>query len=292
MLRPKCNAKLTKELIRILEGKHGVLRVGYDSLIDLAMKNKVLLQLLRVLNIQGPLRNAQEKAIREIVNVVGTISKTLKGYDYAFFKLIKLISYVPADVDVLVKLDEAAEAAKEVMRLGYKVEVKEPYCITLTKGASIVDLYAHPTVGGITYMDGQILLKYIRLAEFNGIEVKTLEGYAEALVTVAHALYKEHTYTLNDFFTVEKYTSKKSYKLAEELNCVLALESSVKINELIRKGLVNTPYRVPPPMWIPLTLYKFHADCLTRATSFNILRTLRDKRLGAMTISRLTRKTY
>jgi hypothetical protein len=53
--------------------------------------------LVRDLNIQGSLREQQESSMRKVTEVVQTISKPLKGYDYAFFKLVKPLSYVPAD---------------------------------------------------------------------------------------------------------------------------------------------------------------------------------------------------
>jgi hypothetical protein len=35
--------------------------------------------------------------MRKVTEVVQTISKLLRGCDYAFFKLVKPLSYVPAD---------------------------------------------------------------------------------------------------------------------------------------------------------------------------------------------------
>jgi hypothetical protein len=53
--------------------------------------------LVRDLNIQGSLREQQEMGMRKVTEVVQTISKLLRGCDYAFFKLVKPLSYVPAD---------------------------------------------------------------------------------------------------------------------------------------------------------------------------------------------------
>ncbi|RLE47213.1 MAG: hypothetical protein DRJ31_09200 [Candidatus Methanomethylicota archaeon] len=124
---------IARILIDVLRGK-GTPQVNVDILIDGALKNKVLLHLLRVLNIQGSLRKQQESAMEKVISVVQTISKLLENYDYAFFKLIKPVKYVPADVDLLVNAQQVKEVTREVVKLGYRVVAKDPYCITLMKG--------------------------------------------------------------------------------------------------------------------------------------------------------------
>jgi len=46
------------------------------------------------------------------------------------------------------------------MGLGYRVVVKDPYCLTLTKGDSMIDLYVHPSLGGVIFINGQGLLEH------------------------------------------------------------------------------------------------------------------------------------
>ena len=282
---------ITKILIDILEGKR-LPQTNIDILIDRASGNKVLLHLLRVLNIQGSLRERQESGMRRVMSVVQALSKFLKDYDYAFFKLIKPVSYVPADVDLLVDASQARRVAHEVMGLGYRIEVKDPYCITLTRGGSIIDLYVHPSLGGVIFINGQRLLEHTCTKEFDGTEVRSLESYAEALVAASHAIYKERIYTLNDFFTVEEWTSKKTIRLAQELGCEDALRVAINLNRKIRLGLLETPYKIPVPLWLAMLMRKFQKDNLTRATSVGILKTLTNRRAGKLLISKLTRETY
>ncbi|MBO3810060.1 MAG: hypothetical protein FGF50_10785 [Candidatus Brockarchaeota archaeon] len=280
-----------KKLIEVLNGDVKLnleIELETNSLIELAYKNKVLLYLLRALNIQGSLRETQEKTMRNIIEVVKNLSKALKGYDHALFKLLKPVSYVPADVDVLVDADKVKRAAKEVMGLGYEPIVKDPYCITLTRGNSIVDLYTQPSIGGVVFINGQGLLNHTRIVEFNEAEVRTLERYAEALATASHAIYKECIYTLNDYFTIRKWTTGKSFKLAEELSCRPALELSIKLNRLIEEATLETPYRLPHPIWLTIMMRKLREDQLTKATLANILKTMRDPRIGRLVMSRLT----
>ena len=150
----------TKILINMLEGGR-LLQTNVNPLINKASKNKVLLHLLRALNIQGSIRKQQESDISKVIEVVHTLSKLLKDYNYAFFKLIKPLSYVPADIDLLVDASQARSAAREILGLGYTVAVKDPYCITLTRGDSIIDLYVHPSLGGVIFINGQGLLERV-----------------------------------------------------------------------------------------------------------------------------------
>jgi hypothetical protein len=132
--------------------------------------------LLRVLDIQGSLKEQQESSMRKVTEVVQTISKPLKDYDYAFFKLVKSLSYVPADIDILVDAGQVGRVVHEIVGLGYNIVVKDPYCITLTRGDSIIDLYVHPSLGGVIFIDCQKLLEHRCLMEFNGVEIVSLES--------------------------------------------------------------------------------------------------------------------
>jgi len=285
---------ITRQLVNILEGKkfNPETELELKPLIELATNNKILLQLLTILDVKGSLRKHQEKAMKRTVHVVDVLSKTLNNFDCTFFKLVKPVRYVPSDVDILVKLNEANKVAKKVKELGYRVVVKEPYCITLVKGLSIIDLYAQPTIGGVAYMDGQAILEHTKLAEFNGVEVRTLKGCAEVLVVAAHAVYKERIYTLNDYFAVKEWVSDRSFKLADELNCRPALELALNLNRAVEKGFLQMPYRLPLPAWIILLLRKLCSDHLTRATSINLLKAMQDPLAGKRIISKLTRRTY
>jgi len=149
-----------------------------------------------------------------------------------------------------------------------------------------------PSLGGVAFINGQRLLEHTQTKKFNGVEVRSLESYAEALVAASHAIYKERIYTLNDFFTVDKWTSKKTIILAQEPRCENAIKVALNLNRKIRLGLLETPYKIPIQFWLAMLLQKFQGDSLTRATSANILKTLKSKRAGKLFISKLTRETY
>jgi hypothetical protein len=266
--------------------------VNLASILSHARKNKILLHLLRTYNIEGALREQQELSIRKIVEIVQNLSKLLKEYNYAFFKLIKPVSYVPADIDLLIDESQAEKVAHEIMLLGYTVAVKDPYCISLTKGDSIIDLYIHPSLGGAIIIDGQRLLEHRCLEEFNGVEIISLESYAEALVTASHAIYKERIYTLNDYFTIEEWADEKAFQLAEELKCKAALKFATKLNEAISKGLVETPYKIPLLTWSDLLTRKILKDPQTRSTIKNLITILGSRRKLKLLTSKFTRESY
>jgi hypothetical protein len=275
----------------VLEGD-GACDVGVDVLIDLAFRNKVLLHLLRVLDIQGSLREQQESSMRKVIETVRVLSKLLKDYDYAFFKLVKPLSYVPADIDILIDVNQIGKVAHEIMELGYNIAVKDPYCITFVRGGSIIDLYVHPSLGGMIFIDGGKLLEYRCPKEFNGVEIISLESYAEALVSAAHAVYKERIYTLNDYFTVKEWATEETFKLAEKLRCTSCLNIAMKINEAIEEGFIEAPCKIPVITWAKLLVRKIINDPLTRSTSKNLVSSIGSRRGLKLLRSKFTRETY
>ena len=192
----------------------------------------------------------------------------------------------------MVKFDEREEIIRRIKRLGFRVKVKEPFCTTLVKDSFIIDVYVHPTLGGMIYMNGQRLLDYVSIKEFDGIKIRTLESYVEALVSAAHAIYKECIYTLNDYFTVKEWTTEETFRLAKELKCSSVLEFAIKINDAIENGLVEAPYKIPMHTWTKLLVQKVLRDPLTRSTSKNLIKSLETKRAIKLLKSKLTRESY
>ena len=166
--------------------------IDTDMLLNVAAKNKVLLHVLRVLNVKNDLRAEQERAFKKFLAQVKEVHKALEGVNYAFFKLMKPIIYVPADIDVLIDEDNIDEAVYKLSKMGYHVIVREPFTITVNKrrkDSFNVDLYVHPSMGGVVYLDGSRLLRHKVTVDLYDISIPSLPSYIEALVVVAHALY-------------------------------------------------------------------------------------------------------
>jgi len=260
--------------------------------IEVASKNKVLLHFLRALDIRSDIRLREEARYRRFLGNLSVVVDALEGLDYVFIKLRKPAIYVPADIDVLAARNRVPEAVSRLMRRGFSVEVAEPYCVTMVRGSTIVDLYVYPTLGGMIYLDVGKLLEYGVFAEFDGVEIPVLETYAEALITIAHALYKERIYTLNDYMTVRAWFSTKTIKLAEELNCLDAVEETIIIHRLVEEQRLALPYRISFAKWLGLLGYKILRDGLARATLSNLPKTLKDRRFGKLILSKVVRDTY
>ena len=273
-------------------GTPSIKKANIDELIKIAAKNKILLQFLRVTQLDEKLLLLEEAKYRKFLENLALTQEALNNLDHVFIKLRKPVAYVPSDIDILILRNLISKAVHRLMGKGFRIEVAEPYCITMTRNEAIIDLYVYPTLGGIIYINTDKLFEYKEDIEFNGVKIQTLDPSAEALVTMAHSMYKERIYTLNDFFTVEKWMSKKTVRLAQELNCEDALKVAMNLNKKIRLGLLETPYKIPLPLWLALLMRKFQRDSLTRATSVSMLKTLTNKRVGKLLKSKLTRETY
>ena len=262
-----------------------------ETLVETAALNKVLLHALRVLGVEGPIREREERRLKTVIEDVASVARALKGLDHAFFKLVKPITYVPADIDVLIDSDGLREAVARLRMAGYRVEVAESYCLTMIKGGSIVDLYIHPSVGGVVYADGRLLLEHRRETDYHGVEITSLERHAEAVMAAAHAVYKEGIYTLNDMITVEAWLGRRGLRLAAEIRCSTAVKYALSVHETFRRGQ-PLPHKVPLARWLALLGGKLVGDGLTRATAGEAIRYLASKRIGRMVMSRAVRVSY
>ena len=263
-----------------------------DELVKIAAKNKILLQFLRVTQLDRKLLLLEEAKYRKFLENLALTQETLNNLDHVFIKLRKPVAYVPSDIDILIPRKLISKAVHRLMEKGFRIEVAEPYCITMTRNEAIIDLYIYPTLGGMIYVNTDKLLAYKEAIEFNDIEIQTLNPSAEALVIMAHSIYKERIYTLNDYITVSKWISKKTFRLAEELKCTKALMISMEINKLVNSRKLILPYKIPLPLWIKILTNKVIEDDITRATTINLIKSLRDRRAGKQIISKLTRQSY
>lgn len=237
-----------------------------EELIEAARRNKVLLEALRRAGCEGELRRRGEEELRRTAALVDEVAKALDGAGvrHAFYKLRRPAAYVPSDVDVLA--EDAEVAVEALRRRGFEVAGGNPLDISLRRGGDAVDIYRHPSVGGMAYMDGDVLLRRAAWREYNGVFVKSLVEDAEALAAAAHAAYKEGVYTLGDYLTVKLWASGRSRELAEETKTVPALELAVRMNEEIERGR-PAPIRIGAWRIAALLARKIAEDPLARRTA-------------------------
>uniref|UniRef100_A0A7C4H7M3 Uncharacterized protein n=1 Tax=Ignisphaera aggregans TaxID=334771 RepID=A0A7C4H7M3_9CREN len=123
-------------------------------------------------------------------------------------------------------------------------------------------------------------------------EVKALTVEAEAIATLAHAIYKEHMYLLSDYYVTKMWLNNKALGLARELKAEEAVEIALKLNEQIEKGLLEAPIKFIPVQSIKILARKFVEDSNFRATTVNILKLATRKRTMHQLIWRIRRRTY
>lgn len=265
-----------------------------EKLTELAKLNKVLLGFLKRVGYEGLLRVVEESLYRRYMTEVVRVTKALQGLDYALYKFRKPIEHVSVDIDVLVRYEHLLKAVKALADIGFRVEVLEPYTVTMVRGKAIVDLYTHPSFAWIVYLDGERLLEEVETIEIDpvGVEARALTVEAEAIATLAHAVYKEHMYLLSDYYVAREWLNSKALGLARELRAEEAVETTLWLNEQIERGLVETPIKLASIQSMEILARKFIEDSNFRATTVNILRLAMRKRTMQQLIWRIKRKTY
>jgi hypothetical protein len=282
-----------KGLTRYLEEslKSGKSTEPIPQLLEHAKKNKMFLHVLRRLDVKGQIRSMEEARYAKTLEAIADVAETLNGIEYTLFKFFRPVAYVPADIDVLLSARELETATRRLNKLGLRAIVKDSYCLTLN-GRFIVDLYTYPNFANIIYLDAKELMNHVTEDKVNGVATKTLKTGAEAAVVVAHALYKEHIYTLNDKITIQTWLNRESEAIIKELKAKEALELARRINRQIDEGLIETPYKLPMSKALTLITRKALQDPLTRATMPKLLTKLMDRRLATQIASRMGRVTY
>ena len=265
-----------------------------EELVELAKLNKVLLGFLRRVGYEGPIRVCEEGLYKHYMVEVSRVSEALRDLDYALYKFRKPVEHVSVDIDVLVRYEHLPKAVKALTSKGFRVEVSEPYAVTMVRDGTIVDLYTHPSFAWIVYLDGERLLEETETIKIDstGVEARALTKEAETIATAAHAIYKEHMYLLTDYYVTKQWLNNKALKLAKELNAEEAVKTSLKLNIQIEQGLAETPIRLNPAQTAKILTAKFTEDPSFRATSINAIKLATKKRTIQQLISRIRRKSY
>lgn len=292
----KCNHYDSFRIVYNVVVRNRQLRLAgeaYKCSLEVARRNKVLLDFLGRLGISDHLIVREEEKYRLFLASLQEVSEVLEGEDFIFIKMYKPVRYVPSDIDVLVARDKLASVARKLMRIGYIVEVVEPYTLTLVRKNRVIDLYVHPSLAGVVYMDGNSLLWRRERVSFNSsIKIPSLSKGAEAALTAAHAIYKEKLYTLNDYITISRWADGETLQVCRENYCTDALRTALYINRKVDEGLVSLPYKIPTVKWAGMLLSKIVNDPLTRSTLPRMLYAVADRRFGKLLIDKFRRLSY
>jgi hypothetical protein len=128
--------------------------------------------------------------------------------------------------------------------------------------------------------------------DVGGLVAKALSREAEVAVVAAHAVYKEHMVLLMDCLVAWSWMCRGVWSIAVEYGVEEALEALLEACSLVRRGLVEAPYRLKPHVLFKAYIHKALHDTLFRSTLLNILRYLAGRDLGLRVLTRLTRRSY
>lgn len=258
-----------------------------------ARLNKVLLGVLRKLDLRGKDRYLEELKYKRYLAGVKLVTNLLNDVDYALYKFRRPIDHVSVDIDVLVSSDDINRAVKRLLSKGFRVVVIEPYTATLKYGGIVVDLYTYPAFAWAIYMDAKkILREHVEEIDVDGVRVQALTREAEVVIALAHALYKEHIYLILDHLTISSWLNRKAVSLAYEFDLVEELKYVLNLNDMISKGLVEAPCRIPLGYVMRAYARLFVRNKLFRGTVMNILKYLMSEKSGRIVLWKLTRTSY
>lgn len=224
------------------------------GLLPHAIKNKVPLLFLQRLPIDqieefyAYYKHYWKRRNRSVLLITETASLLEKnGINYAFFKTLKPFPDAPTDIDILVKSrGELQESYRILSSTGQTLIAKDSFTYTLysKKHRLNIDLYLHPTVADMIYLDKDTLMNHTVQTELESSTVRTLSPEAEIVAVTSHSLYKEHMYTLNDHYTLltllKKAKLQKALELANETCTTTALKVSATLSYLISEHTNTT----------------------------------------------------
>jgi len=286
------------ETLKLLETLRGSYRPSDEeawALAGVARLNKLYLAYLRAVG--GVLEDEllrEEARYRWFMRNALEILSALKGLSYALYKFRKPVEHVSVDLDILIDRGDVPRAVQALVSRGFEVVVQEPYTVTLVRRGFIVDLYTEPSFAWIVYADGgRLLREHSEEVEVCGVRARALTREAEVAVAAAHAVYKEHVVLLMDCLVTWRWLSKSAWRVAVDYNVDVALKELVRTCNLIKEGLVETPYKLKPYTVLNAYVKKVACDPTFRVTLLNILKYVVLRRnIGAAILSRVKRKSY
>lgn len=213
-----------------------------QSFLPAAEQNKIPLLFLKTVtrktknhNIQHALSHYEER-YKNTLNLIASTADLLEKIrvPYTLFKTLKPFPYTPSDIDILLLKDENLQTATKTLKnQGCTPLGKDSYGITMLspKHKMNIDLTAQIAVSGLIYMNKKLLFNNLCKVEVNKKTVQTLKPSANLLVSAAHSIFKEQTYTLSDYYTVVMFTEhwRETIKLAEKLHLEYAFDMALRM---------------------------------------------------------------
>lgn len=176
------------------------------------------------------LRNKRKK-ILELAVFLGKIFGENK-ISYTIMKTLKPFPYSGADVDVIIETPrDFSRAVKVLKERNFVLLGHDLFSATMFRQdfEVNVDLQLEISVSGLPYLNKNMILSHSTDCTIDGFSVKTLAGFSEVVAIACHSFYKEHMYTLADFYSaalsVTKENSEELCALAQSTNSVVAVSA-------------------------------------------------------------------
>ncbi len=237
-------------------------------LLNCATDNKVGLLFLETLKKHGALgdlrpiyHQERERYAQTLVTaqrVAGLLEQS--GVEYALYKTLKPFPITPNDVDILLFGGEVEQgtAIRALHKAGFDTVGVAPLqtCMYDSRdggrgghdkkgGIYYVDLYREASASYVIYLNKECLKATVQTVETPlGIrEVRTLRPEADLLATLAHSVFPEQLYTLNDYFTTLHYLAQMDVEarsrfinLVKESHVRYAVRSSLGITSALHEA--------------------------------------------------------
>ena len=176
---------------------------------------------------------------RRILKAMVKLTRDLggAGVDFAIFKSLRPYPSTTVDIDTVL-FEDYGKAYVSLRRRGYSLLGLGPETITLLDPSHTVgvDLYREISVSRIVYLDKGVLRKHVALVETGEGFVRTLCREADIVAFCAHIAFKEHMFTLADYYTILHHVINADPALLKDI-----VEETSSVNALsITLTLVNT----------------------------------------------------
>jgi hypothetical protein len=205
-----------------------------------ASLNKICLLYLETIAKEGKLANNSfqlanlRKKHTEIRNLAVFLRDLFNDDDisYSIIKTLRPFPYTGSDVDILLgSRDDFARFVKKLVATNFTFHRNDLFSATVERRDFEVniDLQLEVTVSGLPYINKKILMQNVYEVRLDEGFARTLNQPADTLVVACHAFYKEHIFTLADFYTcalsITKENSETLCELAIEAKSVAALSA-------------------------------------------------------------------
>jgi hypothetical protein len=185
------------------------------------------------------------------------------GVEYALYKTLKPFPITPNDVDVLLFGDRGEQEAAigALSEAGFAVVGVAPLQTCMYDGRDgghgnsnkqggiyYVDLYREASASHVIYLNKQLLRATVQNVEtrVGSQRVHTLRPEADLLATLAHSVFPEQLYTLNDYYSTLYYLTQMDTQasvdfvtMVEENSVSYAVRSSLGITAALHHATHN-----------------------------------------------------